>query len=162
MKSIVVIALALKLVSPIDDPIITSPYGERDPLRLNSGGVSLRFHRGIDFISADGTADVASVTTGRIIESWPSPNGFYQGHGAYGGYLIIRSGNLCFHYGHIQYRGLYESDVVQEGQVIGFYNTSGRSTGAHLHFAVSDCDGMYYTIVYEKPIDFDYYRELLQ
>lgn len=91
MKIIIVIALALELLVPVNNPRVTSPYGHRDPIRLNSGGVSLRFHQGIDFVSHDGITDVLSIASGVIIESWPTPNGYYRGHEAYGGlYCNIR------------------------------------------------------------------------
>lgn len=58
---------------------------------------------------------------------------------SYGNYVIIDHGDGIFSlYGHMYKDSItvFAGDVVEQGQVIGKMGTSGRSSGAHLHFEI--------------------------
>jgi murein DD-endopeptidase MepM/ murein hydrolase activator NlpD len=58
-----------------------------------------------------------------------------QFHKGYGNFIIIRHYNgLETLYAHLQSRFVVHGDAVSAGQIIGQGGSTGRSTGAHLHF----------------------------
>lgn len=58
-----------------------------------------------------------------------------QYHKGYGNFIIIRHFNgLETLYAHLQSRFVVHGDAVAAGQIIGQGGSTGRSTGAHLHF----------------------------
>jgi murein DD-endopeptidase MepM/ murein hydrolase activator NlpD len=60
-------------------------------------------------------------------------------NGGYGNYVRIHhSGEYSTAYGHMARfaKGIRAGTRVQQGQVIGYVGTTGRSTGPHLHYEV--------------------------
>ncbi len=112
--------------TPIDGARISSRYGmRRHPILGYS-----RMHRGTDFAAPTGTPIYAAGSG--TIESLGR-------NGGYGRYIRIRhNGSLKTAYAHMSRyaRGLGRGSRVQQGQVIGYVGTSGRSTGPHLHYEV--------------------------
>lgn len=93
------------------------------------------FHSGIDIVAAYGTPIRASGA-GRVVYV-----GWNYADGADPAWIVIiaHSGRLETWYAHLQSRyapGVRSGSSVRAGQVIGYEGNTGRSTGAHLHWAV--------------------------
>jgi len=85
-----------------------------------------RRHQGVDLPLKKGTP-VSAAFDGKVRISK-----YTRG---YGNLVVIRHENgLETFYGHLSERKVNEGDWVQAGDVIGLGGSTGRSTGAHLHF----------------------------
>ena len=104
---------------------LTSTYGWRkDP--FTGGG--RRFHAAIDLSAAIGTP-VKAAMDGKV-----SAIGF---NAVFGRYLIItHSGGYQTMYAHLNSTLAAEGQRVNQGDKVAEVGNTGRSTGAHLHFAV--------------------------
>ncbi len=122
------------MISPVNNPIVTSPYGPR----MLQG--KRQFHNGIDFISGERDARVMAISDGIVVYDmddysqelrWSSKK-----HSA-GNYVIIKheiGGDFYyFRYLHLGENYTTLNEQVREGQVIGKYADAGISYGAHLH-----------------------------
>lgn len=103
---------------------VTSSFGEReDP--FNGEGA---FHTGIDISAPYGEAIRAAG------------DGFVTAAGRANGYgreVIIDHGHgISTLYGHMSGFAVTAGDQVKRGQIIGYVGSSGRSTGAHVHYEV--------------------------
>jgi murein DD-endopeptidase MepM/ murein hydrolase activator NlpD len=109
---------------PVRAPYNASGFGRRvDPF---NGQWAM--HEGIDFISEYGSPIVAAAG-GVVI--------FAGFHPQYGYMIDIDHGNdLVTRYAHCSKLLVREGDLVQRGRKIGEVGSTGRSTGAHLHFEV--------------------------
>ena len=86
------------------------------------------FHQGLDistdkgqpvFATADGTVGAASYS------------------GDYGNLIVLQHGfGLATRYGHLNSFAVKPDQTVRRGQVIGYVGTTGRTTGAHLHYEI--------------------------
>ena len=88
----------------------------------------LFMHEGIDLVAPTGTP-VLAAADGVIVGAAPN--------GRYGNWIRIdHAGKLTTVYGHLAgfAQGIVPGAVVSRGDVIGFVGSTGRSTGAHLHF----------------------------
>jgi murein DD-endopeptidase MepM/ murein hydrolase activator NlpD len=88
----------------------------------------LFMHDGIDLVAPAGTPVYA---TGDGVVVGAEPNG------RYGNWIRIEHGqNLATVYGHLMAfaPGIEPGERVVRGELIGFVGSTGRSTGAHLHF----------------------------
>jgi murein DD-endopeptidase MepM/ murein hydrolase activator NlpD len=103
---------------------LTSSFGQRsDPLTGEPA-----FHQGLD-ISADKGQPVYATANG-IVES-----AAYTGE--YGNLITIRHDfGLTTRYGHLSRFNVKPDAVVKRGEIIGFVGSTGRSTGAHLHYEI--------------------------
>ncbi len=114
------------LRTPVDGARVTSNFGmRRHPILGYS-----KMHQGTDFGAAPGTPIFAAGSG--IVEEV----GF---KGAYGRYIRLRhNGRVETAYAHMSRfaRGMHNGARVNQGDVIGFVGSSGRSTGPHLHFEV--------------------------
>jgi murein DD-endopeptidase MepM/ murein hydrolase activator NlpD len=112
--------------TPINGARISSSFGMRRHPILGYN----KLHTGVDFAAAYGTpikaaGDGIIEQIGRV--------------GAYGKYIRIRHANSYqTAYAHMSRfaSGLEVGSRVRQGQVIGFVGSTGRSTGAHLHYEV--------------------------
>ena len=85
-------------------------------------------HEGLDFPAPAGTPILASAG-GRVVTAGAS--------GAYGNAVVIDHGNgLATLYGHASRLFVRPGDLVMPQQAIAAVGSTGRSTGAHLHFEV--------------------------
>lgn len=102
---------------------INNEYGFR---RNPFGGGAYEFHAGIDIDGETGN-NVAVTANGIVTEAaWT---------GGYGNMIEVDHGNgLKTRYGHLSRIGVRVGDAVQRGQIIGLVGSTGRSTGAHLHY----------------------------
>ena len=87
-------------------------------------------HRGVDFAAPTGTPIIAAGS-GVISEA-----GWYS---SYGRYIRIRHNSTYdTAYAHLSRiaRGIRPGARVEQGQVIGYVGSTGRSTGPHLHYEI--------------------------
>ena len=107
---------------------VTSGYGWR--LHPVLGG--LRFHKGIDIAVPAGTP-VLAAWDGRVALA-----GWVEG---YGKTVIIDHGGRRTLYAHLMAFGVDPGREVSQGQIIGKADSSGLSTGHHLHFEIRSGTG---------------------
>jgi peptidase, M23 family len=106
--------------------VITSPYGSRiDPVT----GASSAFHEGIDIADDYGTSIVATAAGTVTIAGYTD--------GGYGNLVEIDHGNgFVTRYGHNSAVLVTPGMSVKQGQVIALMGSTGKSTGAHVHYEV--------------------------
>jgi murein DD-endopeptidase MepM/ murein hydrolase activator NlpD len=109
---------------PVNVPFNSSTFGWRlDPFTGQNA-----FHEGIDFPAPVGTHIVAAAG-GVVITA--------EYHPQFGNMLEIDHGNdLVTRYAHCSRIMVKVGDIVKRGQYVAEIGTTGRSTGAHLHFEV--------------------------
>ena len=110
--------------SPVGRSYITSGFGNRaDP--FGRGG---QFHKGIDFDANVGDP-VMAVADGVV--------SFAGTRGGYGHTIEVDHGNgYVTRYAHNSRLTVKEGDLVRAGDQLAKAGSSGRSTGAHVHFEV--------------------------
>ena len=112
--------------TPIDGARLSSTFGKRKHPILGY----TRMHKGVDFAAPRGTP-VYAAGHGTVV---------YAGRkGGYGNYIKLRhNGTYETAYAHLKgfARGVSKGKRVEQGQVIGYVGTTGRSTGPHLHYEV--------------------------
>lgn len=114
------------LQTPVDPTKmrVTSKFGRRvHPIEGYS-----KLHKGVDFGAPSGTP-VSSAGDGVVLKSgW---------NGAYGNYVLIRhNGEYSTAYAHLSKIHVKAGQAVKQRQLIGNVGSTGRSTGAHLHYEV--------------------------
>jgi murein DD-endopeptidase MepM/ murein hydrolase activator NlpD len=105
--------------------LITSGYGWRsNPF----GGSSSEFHDGVDIAAPYGTA-IRATADGKVEQSgW---------NGSYGiSVTLYHRDGIETLYGHMCRTGVSVGQTVKKGQVIGYEGSTGRTTGAHVHYEV--------------------------
>ncbi|MBP2316226.1 M23 family metallopeptidase [Azospirillum soli] len=114
------------LVTPIDGAKLTSGFGMRHHPIL---GYS-KMHKGMDFGAPTGTP-IYAAGRGVIEEAGQ--------RGAYGNYIRIRHNTeVSTAYAHLSRfaKETRRGARVDQGDIIGYVGTTGRSTGPHLHYEV--------------------------
>ncbi|MDB2414674.1 peptidoglycan DD-metalloendopeptidase family protein [Rickettsiales bacterium] len=114
------------LKTPVDGFRITSGYGKRRHPILGYN----KMHKGIDFGAPHGTPIYAAGDG--VIERLGR-------YGGYGKYIRINHKNgYSTAYAHMSRygRNLTDGSKVKQGQIIGYVGSTGRSTGAHLHYEI--------------------------
>jgi murein DD-endopeptidase MepM/ murein hydrolase activator NlpD len=114
---------APNLEAPVDGRI-SSRFGFRpDPW---SG--KTRFHKGVDIAAPAGTP-IKAAAAGKVVSS-----GWAEG---YGNLVTIDHGDgSVTRYGHNSANLVQAGDAVAAGQEIALVGSTGRATGAHLHFEI--------------------------
>jgi murein DD-endopeptidase MepM/ murein hydrolase activator NlpD len=109
---------------PLNDGFMGSKFGARsDPFTGRSA-----MHEGIDFNAVSGTP-ILAAGGGQVIVAGP--------HTSYGNHVDLDHGNgVVTRYAHASKLLVKEGDIVKQGQKIAEVGSTGRSTGAHLHFEV--------------------------
>lgn len=108
--------------SPVLGAFVTSGFGQRRHPIL--GGH--RMHQGIDLAARAGTP-VGAAQDGVVTRS--------EWVGGYGLLIALdHSEGRETRYAHLSRLNVAVGQRVQKGQIIGFVGSTGRSTGAHLHF----------------------------
>ena len=104
----------------------SSAFGwRRDPISGHG-----RFHKGIDLKASYGQP-VPSVAAGTVA--------FAGTQGGYGLTVVIEhESGIRTRYAHLSALAVQAGEDVRRGQDIGRVGSSGRSTGAHLHFEVAE------------------------
>lgn len=119
-------AQRLLMMTPINGARLSSGFGSRRHPVLGY----TRNHYGTDFAAPRGTPIYAAGYG--VVER---ANRF----GSFGNFIRIRHTNgFATQYAHLNgfARGVTAGARVQQGQVIGYVGTTGRSTGPHLHYEV--------------------------
>ena len=105
--------------------VMNEPFGAR---RVYNGGVAESFHTGADFAAAPG-AQVLAAAPGRVVLA----DLLY----IRGNTVVIDHGwGIYSTYAHLAERNVAVGQMVGAGDVLGTVGTTGRSTGAHLHWEV--------------------------
>jgi murein DD-endopeptidase MepM/ murein hydrolase activator NlpD len=115
-------AAALPLKAPLRTRRISSGFGYRiDPFLKRRA-----FHSGFDLVAAEG-AEVRATAPGIVvIAGW---------NGGYGKMVeISHAGGVSTRYGHLSAALVSPGTRVAAGTPIGLVGSTGRSTGAHLHY----------------------------
>ncbi len=121
---------------------INSSFGQRnDPF---SGKKTT--HAGVDIAGISNETNVIAAKDGVVVyptpgspTNCPSSSSLDSCGGGYGNYVVIQHNDGSYTlYGHMYANSITVSaqDSVSQGQVIGKVGSSGKSTGAHLHFEV--------------------------
>lgn len=105
--------------------MMLAAYGCRE--HAISGEIS--FHSGIDFTAEKGAPIYAVAEACVCRTGYDTENGNYV-------ILIHANGELTY-YAHCESVEVQAGDIVERGQQIATVGSTGNSTGAHLHFAVS-------------------------
>ena len=112
--------------TPVNGARLSSSYGMR---KHPISGYN-KLHKGVDFAVPSGTP-ILAAGSGRIeLAGW---------NGNYGRYIRIRHNNTYqTAYAHLSAiaKGVYAGSQVEQGQVIGYVGSTGRSTGPHLHYEI--------------------------
>lgn len=119
------LARSAPLASPAPrEPRVTSGFGtRRDPIH---GGT--RHHRGIDIGAAEGTT-IRAAAPGTVV--------FSGTRGGYGNLVVVDHGDgTTTRYAHCRDLSVQVGATVSAGTPIATVGSTGRSTGAHLHFEV--------------------------
>lgn len=110
---------------PVEDARISDFFGSR--IHPVSGDIV--YHLGIDFAAQKGTP-VKAAANGTVAKT-----GFEDGSGNY--VILLHENGDATYYCQCQEILVKEGDTVTRGEQIATLGSTGKSTGAHLHFAVS-------------------------
>ncbi len=118
------IARVMPLGKPMKNYFISSGFGARsDPFHRGAA-----MHMGLDFVGVT-NEKIISPSQGKIILAGRFSN--------YGNAVVIDHGfGLTTRYGHLSEVKVREGQIVKKGEVIALQGSTGRSTGAHLHYEV--------------------------
>jgi len=106
-------------------------YFIKPTVGIKSQGLHGKNRSGVDLAGAYGTS-VYAAASGKIIVA---RTGGYNG--GYGNYIVIQHTNgMQSLYAHLSEVDVSSGSFVDQGQFIGRMGSSGRSTGAHLHFEI--------------------------
>ena len=110
---------------PISYTAVTSRFGYRtDPVYGGSA-----FHYGVDLAAPQGRPIYATRSGTVSTASYQSDCGYYVQINHGDGFRSI--------YMHMTHYVVYSGQYVNQGQVIGYCGSTGKSTGPHLHFGIS-------------------------
>ncbi len=114
----------MPLSKPMRNYYISSGFG----IRIDPINKSRALHPGLDFAGAD-RSKILSPSVGRVI--------FAGKKNGYGNAVIISHGyKITTLYGHLSEIKVKLGQKVKKGEVIAIQGSTGRSTGAHLHYEV--------------------------
>lgn len=117
-----------KMMVPTQHPVAGGNLGSSFGWRIDPITGSSALHTGLDFQADTGTAIFAAAAGVVVTQEF---------HPAYGNMVEIDHGNdLITRYAHASAVGVKKGDLIRRGQKIAEVGTTGRSTGAHLHFEV--------------------------
>lgn len=114
------------MATPVDGARISSGFGMRHHPVLGYN----KMHKGIDFAAPTGTP-IYAAGDGTVE--------FVGRNGGYGNYVRIRhNGSIKTAYAHMHHfaKGMKKGKFIEQGKIIGYIGTTGRSTGPHLHYEV--------------------------
>ena len=124
---------SVNMATPLGASLGLAPYGGFEQAAPKAKAARALFmHEGIDLVAPSGTP-VYAAADGVVVGAAPN--------GRYGNWIRIEHGSkLATVYGHLMAfaPGIEPGESVVRGELIGFVGSTGRSTGAHLHFEVLD------------------------
>lgn len=114
---------------PVDKVHLGTRFGVKDDAHPNG-------HRGTDFNGLPAGTPVKAVCNGMKVVL----NRSVKDSTVLGNVIVLQAGNKFFGYCHLQKpSGLKVGAIVDSGTIVGrLGNTGSASTGAHLHFTLSD------------------------
>ena len=116
------------MMVPTQPPVVSATVGSAFGWRLDPFTSRTALHTGLDFPAISGTPIVAAA--GGVVVT-------QEFHPEYGNMIEIDHGNeLISRYAHTSKTYVEKGDLVKRGQKIAEVGSTGRSTGAHLHFEV--------------------------
>ena len=119
--------------TPLGAALGLSPYGGSWQAAPRPAAKSALFmHEGVDLVAPAGTP-IYAAADGIVVGAAPN--------GRYGNWIRIdHGGKLATVYGHLMAfaPGIEPGESVSRGELIGFVGSTGRSTGAHLHFEIQN------------------------
>lgn len=124
---------SVNMATPLGSSLGLAPYGgfgAAVPQAKAAPARALFMHEGMDLVAPAGTP-VYAAADGVVVGAAPN--------GRYGNWIRIEhGGKLATVYGHLMAfaPGIEPGESVVRGELIGFVGSTGRSTGAHLHFEV--------------------------
>ena len=114
----------LPLSEPLNDYVLTSPFGRRnDPLNFLTG-----IHEGVDFGAPTGTP-IAATGNGRVVTAGYKDRYGYMVEIDHGMGIVTR-------YAHMSKIIAAIGQDIRRGDNVGLVGNTGRSTGPHLHYEV--------------------------
>ncbi len=123
-RTTIATSVAVPSRTPLDSYRTSSNFGLRTHPVL--GG--LRGHKGIDMAAPTGTP-IYATADGLV--------GKAEWFSSYGNFISIgHGGELETRYGHLSRMAVTAGQRVRKGDLIGYVGSTGRSTGAHLHYEV--------------------------
>lgn len=116
------------MMVPTQKPVFEGNLGSAFGWRIDPITGSSALHTGLDFQATEGTPVLAAA--GGVVVT-------QEFHPAYGNMVEIDHGNdLITRYAHASKTHVRRGDLIKRGQKIAEVGSTGRSTGAHLHFEV--------------------------
>lgn len=113
---------------PLGQPLKESRHESGFGRRIDPFTGRLAFHAGMDLVGGERASVLASADGKVISAGW---------NGAYGNSVDIQHRyGIVTRYGHMSAINVREGDEVKKGQAIGVQGSTGRSTGAHVHYEV--------------------------
>jgi len=123
----------VNMATPLGASFGLAPYGGFGSAAPKAkASHALFMHEGMDLVAPAGTP-VYAAADGVVVGAAPN--------GRYGNWIRIEhGGKLATVYGHLMAfaPGIEPGESVVRGELVGFVGSTGRSTGAHLHFEVLD------------------------
>jgi len=120
---------------PMDNFNVSGDFGCSSFAYYAPGNGCAHFHNGIDLVAPYGT-QVKAAAAGTVVYI-----GWNWADGADPAWIVViaHSGSVRTWYAHMQPKrpaGVEVGGHVKKGQVIGYEGSTGKSTGAHLHWMV--------------------------
>lgn len=120
---------------------VSQGYGPTDEALDGAYGGAAHFNKGIDYAVPVGTP-IGALVGGRVEAVSNDPNNST----GWGKYVWVRGDDgRLYRYNHLDAPGVSVGDTISAGQVIGQSGNTGKSTGPHLSFDVSEAgnDGQF-------------------
>jgi len=115
----------MKIRKPVQGRI-TSPFGDR----VHPVTKTEEFHNGVDLAAAIGTPVVCPLP-GKVNQVYNNDIGGLQ-------LIIVHTNGWRTGYAHLSKVNVKVGDTVKDGQIVALTGNSGRGTGPHLHFTLTD------------------------
>lgn len=116
------------MMIPTQKPVLEGNLGSDFGWRIDPITGRSALHTGLDFQADAGTPILAAAGGVVVVQEY---------HAEYGNMVEIDHGNdLVTRYAHASAVYVKKGDIVRRGQKIAAVGSTGRSTGAHLHFEV--------------------------
>ena len=129
-----------------------------------------RSHNGVDISNGTYGAKVVAIADG-IVETYSNSCSHNYGKkplktccgSGYGNYITINHGQkdgkyYVAYYAHLGSIVVSKGSYVKKGQIVGYVGSTGRSTGAHLHFGISlqtrNSSGKVLSSTWKDPMSF--------
>jgi len=118
-------------MNPFESFRLMSPFGMRiDPINKVP-----KFHRGVDLVTTSSSGQLYTFVAGEVIHAKEGLKG--SGFGDYGIVVAIKDDKGYLHcYAHLSKAMVQVRDKVLRGDKVGLQGSTGKSTGAHLHYEI--------------------------